>query len=396
MSESNPNGERQLRVSYASQEDKPLPSCKGTPVSYQADRVIGKGSFGVVFQATVVDTGEVVAIKKVLQDRRFQNRELDIMQMLSHPCIIPLKHCFYSTESKNNKKVFLNVVMEYIPQTIYRSIRSHTKRKRRIPMTLIKIYIFQLLRACAYMHSKGICHRDIKPQNVLLHPETHIVKLCDFGSAKVLQSNKPNVAYICSRFYRAPELVFEASHYTTAVDVWSVGCVLGEFLSSTPIFPGNTGMGQLVEIMKVLGTPSPADIKHMNPKSHLVADQLPQFPAKTWNQIYGKGVPHEACDLLGHLLRYQPNQRPDALAALGHPFFDELRNPNTRLPNGLPLPDLFNFTHREVQILKQRNLEQTIVPSYILTAHARQEAKLSGDHGTSSIIQPDLSLQSNT
>ena len=69
----------------------------------------------------------------------------------------------------------------------------------------------------------GICHRDIKPQNILVNPNTHVLKICDFGSAKRLVAGEPNVAYICSRYYRAPELIFGATEYTTAIDMWSIG-----------------------------------------------------------------------------------------------------------------------------------------------------------------------------
>lgn len=78
-------------------------------------------------------------------------------------------------------------------------------------------YRYQLLRSLAYIHCLGICHRDIKPQNLLLNPHTGILKLCDFGSAKILVAGEPNVSYICSRYYRAPELIFGATNYTTNI-----------------------------------------------------------------------------------------------------------------------------------------------------------------------------------
>lgn len=84
-------------------------------------------------------------------------------------------------------------------------------------MLNIKLYMYQLLRSLAYIHSLGICHRDIKPQNLLLNPMTGILKLCDFGSAKILVAGEPNVSYICSRYYRAPELIFGATNYTTNI-----------------------------------------------------------------------------------------------------------------------------------------------------------------------------------
>lgn len=109
------------------------------------------------------------------------------------------------------------MVLEYVPETVYRASRYFNKLKTTMPMLEVKLYIYQLFRSLAYIHSQGICHRDIKPQNLLLDPNTGILKLCDFGSAKILIENEPNVSYICSRYYRAPELIFGATNYTTKI-----------------------------------------------------------------------------------------------------------------------------------------------------------------------------------
>ena len=85
----------------------------------------------MVFQATCVETGDVVAIKKVLQDKRFKNRELQIMRVLDHPNIVRLKHCFYSTNEK--EEVYLNLVLEFVPDTVYRLSKMYSKSAQRMP-----------------------------------------------------------------------------------------------------------------------------------------------------------------------------------------------------------------------------------------------------------------------
>lgn len=119
-------------------------------------------------------------------------------------------------------EVYLNLVLEYVPETVYRASRYFNKMKTTMPTLEVKLYIYQLFRSLAYIHSQGICHRDIKPQNLLLDPNTGILKLCDFGSAKILVENEPNVSYICSRYYRAPELIFGATNYTTKIGNYHV------------------------------------------------------------------------------------------------------------------------------------------------------------------------------
>ncbi|KAA0203593.1 hypothetical protein HAZT_HAZT001779 [Hyalella azteca] len=149
-------------------------------------------------------------------------------------------------------------------------------------ISLITLYMYQLFRSLAYIHALGVCHRDIKPQNLLLDPETGVLKLCDFGSAKHLVRGEPNVSYICSRYYRAPELIFGATDYTTNIDVWSAGCVLAELLLGQPIFPGDSGVDQLVEIIKVLGTPTREQIREMNP--NYTEFKFPQIKSHPWQK----------------------------------------------------------------------------------------------------------------
>lgn len=310
-------------------------------VSYTDTKVIGNGSFGVVYQAKLVESSELVAIKKVLQDKRFKNRELQIMRKLDHPNIVKLRYFFYSSGDKKDE-VYLNLVLEFVPETVYRVARHYSKNKQTLAPLLIKVYMYQLLRSLAYIHSQGVCHRDIKPQNLLLDPDTGILKLCDFGSAKNLVRGEPNVSYICSRYYRAPELIFGATDYTSQIDVWSAGCVVAELLLGQPIFPGDSGVDQLVEIIKVLGTPTREQIREMNPNYQEF--KFPQIKAHPWSKVFRPRTSSDAIDLISQLLEYTPSKRLSAIDACTHAYFDELREPTTRLPNGRELPPLFNFS----------------------------------------------------
>uniref|UniRef100_A0A3Q4N0S9 [tau protein] kinase n=1 Tax=Neolamprologus brichardi TaxID=32507 RepID=A0A3Q4N0S9_NEOBR len=330
-------------------------------VSYTDIKVIGNGSFGVVYQARLIDTQEMVAIKKVLQDKRFKNRELQIMRKLDHCNIVRLRYFFYSSGEKKDE-VYLNLVLDFVPETVYRVARHFNKAKSIIPIIYVKVYMYQLFRSLAYIHSQGVCHRDIKPQNLLVDPETAVLKLCDFGSAKQLVRGEPNVSYICSRYYRAPELIFGATDYTANIDIWSAGCVLAELLLGQPIFPGDSGVDQLVEIIKVLGTPTREQIREMNP--NYTEFKFPQIKAHPWTKVFKPRTPPEAIALCSRLLEYTPASRLSPLEACAHAFFDELRQPNTRLPSGRELPMLFNFSTTELSIQPQLN-------SILIPPHAR-------------------------
>ncbi len=125
--------------------------------------------------------------------------------------------------------------MDYYEHNLYESIQKYSK-KNIMPRLKYKVYAYQLFRSLLYLKKIAIAHRDIKPQNILVNEDKLKLVMCDFGSAKQLKSGEPNIAYICSRCYRAPELIFGNSQYTTQIDMWSTGCVLAEMLITHPLF----------------------------------------------------------------------------------------------------------------------------------------------------------------
>ena len=174
----------------------------GPTFSFSTTRVVGNGSFGVVFQATCLETGETVAIKKVLQDRRFKNRELAVMKMVRHPNIVCLRHCFYTPAPRD--EVYLNLVLEFVPETVYRVSKHYAKGGQRMPSLLVKLYVYQACRALAHLHNPaGVCHRDVKPQNLLVDPTSHVsfsFLLC-FCFGGVFFSFTSRLSHACARFF---------------------------------------------------------------------------------------------------------------------------------------------------------------------------------------------------
>jgi glycogen synthase kinase 3 beta len=243
--------------------------------------------------------------------------------------------------------------MEYVPLTLSNLISQNRKKHTKFDNILLKLFSYQMLKCIGYLHSLGICHRDIKPQNILIDPADFTLKLCDFGCAKHLVKTESNIAYICSRFYRPPELVVGATRYTTQVDVWSMGCVIAELVINKPIFQGKSATDQLLQIMKILGTPTNEQLKAMNGKN-INASKLPKINQMPWKEFFkGKTNDELFIDLVEKLLVYEPMKRLSPYQALLHPYFDELKQKDVKLPDNKKLPShLFEFKECEINFDK--------------------------------------------
>ncbi|XP_051467357.1 mitogen-activated protein kinase 15 isoform X2 [Apus apus] len=190
-----------------------------------------------------------------------------------------------------------------------------------------KSYIlYQLLKATKFIHSGNVIHRDQKPSNVLLDAECS-VKLCDFGLARSLaqlredQDNPALTDYVATRWYRAPEILLSSPRYTKGVDMWSLGCILGELLLGKPLFPGTSTVNQLEQILRVIPAPSPEDLQalHSDYGASVVA-RLTSRRRVTFEEILPPSAPPPALDLLKKLLVFDPGKRLSAEEALQHPY----------------------------------------------------------------------------
>lgn len=213
-------------------------------IKYLQIRKIGSGAFGEVFSIALENTN-VYAMKTVFEKKTYVNREISILKMISHPCIVQMLWYFYGDKKKDGQE--LNIIMEYVKYDLCSLISTNYIFTRKNFL----LYAIKLLSAIEYLHSKSIMHRDIKPSNILIDTERKLLKLCDFGSAKIFIPGEPNITYICSRSYRAPEL-HQNLPYTHLIDVWSAGCVLAEMLTHKLLFTGPCSASVLQSIKEKL------------------------------------------------------------------------------------------------------------------------------------------------
>lgn len=279
---------------------------------------IGEGTYGVVYKAEDKNTKRTVALKKIRLKKETEGvpstalREISLLKELNHPNIVQLEDVVYC-----DQKLYL--VFEYLELDLKKLLET---RSAGLSMRTAKSYLYQLLRGLSYCHSRCILHRDLKPQNLLVDNEGNI-KLADFGLARAF--DVPLKVYtheIVTLWYRAPEVLLGTKIYSTAVDVWSIGCIFAEMLTRRPLFSGDSEIDQLFRVFRTLGTPD----EESWPGCSKLGDYKSTFP-KWAPQDMTTILPMldmEGHDLLSKLLTYEPESRISAKRALVHPFFKDV------------------------------------------------------------------------
>lgn len=304
---------------------------------YEVLQKLGKGAYGIVWKAMDKKTRDVVAIKKSFD--AFQNatdaqrtfREIMFLQELNgHENIIRLLNVI---RAANDRDIYL--IFDFMETDLHAVIRAN------ILEDIHKQYItYQTLKALKYMHTGQLLHRDLKPSNILLNSEC-LVKVADFGLARSVNSqeggsNAVLTDYVATRWYRAPEILLGSTKYSKAVDMWSMGCILGEMLAGKPIFPGTSTLNQLDRILELTGRPSAEDVESI--QSNLASTMLDSLPAtrKRAFHDYFPSASDDALDLLRKLLEFNPSRRMSIEQALRHKYVsqfhrdeDEIACPNS-------------------------------------------------------------------
>ena len=217
-----------------------------------------------------------------------------------------------------DKKLYL--VFEFLDVDLKKHLDTHPHigNDRRA----VKGFVYQMCAGIAYCHSHRVLHRDLKPQNLLVDQKTNALKLADFGLARAF--GIPVRAYtheVVTLWYRSPEILLGARHYSTPVDACSIGCIFAEMINQAPLFPGDSEIDQLFRIFRVLGTPDDDTWPSVTTLPDYKA-QFPKWRAKEWKDITPALDP-DGVDLLKRLLRYAPHERISARDACAHKWFDD-------------------------------------------------------------------------
>lgn len=344
--------------------------------------VLGEGAYGIVSSAIHKPSGVTVAIKKIEPFGKVLMclrtiRELKLLRFFSdHENIIGLYDVQKPRDFDTFNEVYL--VQEYMPMDLYKVIHTQVLSDQHI-----KYFIYQIIRGLKAIHSANVIHRDLKPSNILVNYNCE-VKICDFGLARIFTPNyslsvlleNQLTEYVATRWYRAPEIMLLLSMYSTAVDLWSVGCIMAELYLGIPLFPGKDYRDQLLLIFKFLGTPREEDsscIKLLRARTYI--QLLPQYQPvdipdfvnmhpRRLQRVGDMPVSSEGLNLMSQLLSFNPLCRPDATTSLTHEYLSQYHDPGDEPLSKIALkPEMFDLQSRNnlsISSLKRQLYDQIV------------------------------------
>jgi serine/threonine-protein kinase BUR1 len=331
---------------------------------------LGEGTFGEVSKARSKRSGAVVALKKILMHNEKDGfpitalREIKLLKQLDHINILKLEEMAVERSKDPKKKPSMFMVTPYMDHDLSGLLENPSVH---FTEPQIKCYLMQLLEGCKYLHENKILHRDMKAANLLINNHG-ILQIADFGLARPYDDEPPKAGhgggqatrdYTClvvTRWYRPPELLLQLRRYTTAIDMWGVGCVFGEMFKGRPILAGNSDLNQAQQIFELVGSPND---ENMPGWSELPGcDGVKEFEFRRGNlPTVFREQGSLAISLLSELLKLDWRKRVNAIDALKHPYFHS--PPLPARPGDLPQ---FEDSH-ELDRRKFRGQKQALPPA---------------------------------
>ncbi|XP_033873993.2 serine/threonine-protein kinase ICK-like isoform X1 [Acipenser ruthenus] len=303
---------------------------------YTTLKPLGDGTYGSVLLGRSLESGQLVAIKKM--KRKFYSweecinlREVKSLKKLNHANVVKLKEVIRENDN-------LYFVFEYMKENLYQLMKDRTKL---FPESAVRNLMYQILQGMAFIHKHGFFHRDMKPENILcMGPE--LVKIADFE----IRSRPPYTDYVSTRWYRAPEVLLRSTNYSSPIDQWAVGCIMAELYTLRPLFPGSSEVDTMFKICQVLGTPKKNDWTEGIQLAAVMHFRWPQCVPSNLKTLI-PNASSEAIHLMRDMLQWDPKKRPTASQALRCSYFyvsqalgtprqlQELEKPQTK-PQQLP------------------------------------------------------------
>ncbi|EGD76326.1 CMGC/CDK/CCRK protein kinase [Salpingoeca rosetta] len=308
--------------------------------NYRIERRVGEGAHGVVFLGVHLASGQRVALKKVTLARLDDGiptqviREIRALCQLTHKNVVTLHDVFPSGMG-------IMLCFEYMASDLARVLQGQN-----LPLSAphVKRYMSMLLSGVDFCHSHAIVHRDLKPANLLISA-TGQLKIADFGLARVYDEARPMSHQVATRWYRAPELLYGARVYDFGVDIWAVGCIFGELLNNSPLFPGENDIDQLSCVIQALGTPTRQDWPELDSLPDFAKINFDPTDPQPMHEILPDAT-QDAINLCSQFLVYSSSRRLPAAKALVHPYFfsyplpahhSELKLPTSSQPESMRL-----------------------------------------------------------
>ncbi|CAL0324504.1 unnamed protein product [Lupinus luteus] len=288
---------------------------------YEKVEKIGEGTYGVVYKARDRVTNATFALKKIRLEQEDEGvpstaiREISLLKEMQHRNIVRLQDVVHS-----ERRLYL--VFEYLDLDLKKHMDSCPEFGK--DHQQVKMFLYQILCGIAYCHSHRVLHRDLKPQNLLIDRSNNALKLADFGLARAFGIPVKTFTHeVVTLWYRAPEILLGSRHYSTPVDVWSVGCIFAEMINQRPLFPGDSEIDELFKIFRIMGTPNEETWPGVTSLPDFKS-AFPKWSAKDLATLVPNLEP-AGLDLLKSMLCLDPSKRITARSALEHEYFKDIK-----------------------------------------------------------------------